>query len=238
MKGVSQESAGEDPSLYNDDLSPVAAEARNWTRWNYASLWIGMVVCVPTYMLASSLIEGGMNWWQASLTVLLGNLIVLIPMLLNGIPGTRHGIPFPVLLRASFGTRGAVFAGLLRALVGCGWFGIQSWIGGSALYQLLLIPFPALGNSPELGGLFGFNLAEGLCFLAFWGMNIWVVWKGIELIRLLESWAAPLLLFSGLLLFAWAWKEVGSFQEILAASESIQGELEQSFAHIFWRHFL
>ncbi len=220
--------------MTNLDLAPVPLAERIWTRWNFASLWIGMAVCVPTYMLASSLIEGGMNWWQATLTILLGNLIVLIPMILNGIPGARYGIPFPVLLRASFGTRGAVFAGLLRALVGCGWFGIQSWIGGSALYHLLLVPMPELQQTPYLGDFIGFNLAEGLCFLAFWGLNIWVIWKGMDLVRRVESWAAPVLLAAGLLLFGWAWMEVGSFQKVLDASKHIQGDSSQGFGTHFW----
>src|SRR5881628_2241245 len=122
----------QDSSLYSPDLAPVPPERRKWGVWNFAALWISMAACIPTYMLASSLIEGGMNWWQAILTVFLGNLIVLIPMVLNAHAGTHYGIPFPVYCRASFGTKGANIPALLRALVACGWFGIRTWIGGNA----------------------------------------------------------------------------------------------------------
>src|ERR1700733_6231482 len=137
-----------DPSLYNSDLAPIPAEMRSWGIYNYASLWVAMSVCIPTYMLASGLIAGGMSWIQAVLTILLGNFIVLIPMLLNAHAGARYGIPFPVFLRASFGVGGANIAALLRAVVACGWFGIQSWIGGSAIDAMLIVIWPsAEGNS-------------------------------------------------------------------------------------------
>ena len=124
-----------DPTLYNKDLAPISPEERSWGTYNYASLWVAMSVCIPTYMLASGLIAGGMNWWEAVGTVLLGNLIVLIPMLLNGHAGTKYGIPFPVFVRSSFGVRGANIPALLRALVACGWFGIQTWVGGEAIFD-------------------------------------------------------------------------------------------------------
>ena len=126
-----------DPSLINDDIRPVALGERHWTVLSMASLWVGMVVCVPTYMLAGGLIDQGMSWSQAVLTILLGNVIVLAPMILNGHPGTKYGVPFPVLARASFGINGAHVPSLLRALVACGWFGIQTWVGGAAIYALL-----------------------------------------------------------------------------------------------------
>src|SRR5215471_13278430 len=133
-------------SYSNEDLAVVPAMARHWDTWNYTALWISMSACIPTYMLASSLIEGGMNWWQAILTIFLGNVIVLIPMILNAHAGTLYGIPFPVYCRASFGTKGANVPALLRALVACGWFGIQTWIGGNAIYEILAVFVPALGS--------------------------------------------------------------------------------------------
>src|SRR5437660_8464117 len=134
--------------LYNHDLAPVSAERRTWTTYNYAALWVSMSVNILTYMLAASLIQGGMNWKQAVLTVFLGNIIVLAPMLLNSHPGARYGVPFPVLARASFGVLGANVAAVLRALVACGWFGIQTWIGGEAINILLKTVWPAWGNNP------------------------------------------------------------------------------------------
>src|SRR6201993_1602848 len=133
-----------DSALYSPDLAPVPTSGRKWKMWNFAALWISMAACIPTYMLASSLIGEGMNWSQAILTIFLGNLIVLIPMVLNAHAGTLYGIPFPVYCRASFGTKGANIPALMRAFVACGWFGIQAWIGGSAIYKILGVFFKSL----------------------------------------------------------------------------------------------
>src|SRR5436190_2482951 len=142
-----------DSPLYNADLAPTTAEQRKWTVLSIAALWVSMSACIPTYQLASSLVSGGMNWWQAVVTIFLGNVIVLIPMVLNAHAGTKYGIPFPVYCRASFGTLGANIPALLRAFVACGWFGIQTWIGGAALFQLAAIFFPGItkGHSTVLG---------------------------------------------------------------------------------------
>src|ERR1700719_4384715 len=169
-------------SLYNKDLAPVPIERRTWGIYNYASLWVAMSVCIPTYMLASGLIAGGMNWWHAIGTISLGNLIVLAPMLLNARAGTRYGIPFPVFVRASFGVRGANVPAVLRALVACGWFGIQTWIGGQAIFAMLQIMWPAMKGSSA--GLWG-------CFFFFWALNMIVIWRGIDTIKVLEGIAAP-----------------------------------------------
>jgi len=204
-----------DPHLYNEDLAPVAPSGRTW-RWTaIAALWVGMVVCVPTYMLASSMIQQGMSWWQSILTVLLGNLIVLGPMALVGHAGTKHGIPFPVLLRSSFGTFGANVPAILRGLVACGWFGIQTWVGGSAVYTLLnAVTGQALVGSP-LPWL-GIDMAQVLCFLAFWGLHVWFIANGTESIRWLETLAAPFLIVMGLALLVWAYVRAGGFGEMLA----------------------
>src|SRR5271154_3617899 len=197
-----------DSSLYNPDLAPVPQEKRSWSTYNYASLWIAMSVCIPTYMLASGLIAGGMNWFQAVFTVLLGNLIVLIPMLLNAHAGTRYGIPFPVFIRASFGVRGANIPAILRALVACGWFGIQAWIGGQAMYSLLQIVWPAARSSSS--GLW-------ICFFAFWALNMFVILRGIETIKYLEGIAASFMLGVGLLLLWWITKQAGGLGPVLSA---------------------
>src|SRR5438270_5847031 len=166
-----------DSSLYNEDLAPVPPARRTWTIYNYASLWVAMSVCIPTYMLASGLIAGGMNWWQAIGTILLGNLIVLVPMLLNAHAGARYGIPFPVFVRASFGVKGANIPAVLRALVACGWFGIQSWIGGTAIAQMVNVIAPRTVQM---------HWVPGVCFLCFWALNMYVVWRGVESIRFLQ----------------------------------------------------
>src|SRR3954470_10839131 len=145
--------------LYNADLAPVPPSARKWGLASFAALWISMSACIPTYMLASGLIGSGMNWSQAVLTIFLGNVIVLIPMILNAHAGTRYGIPFPVLCRASFGTRGANVPALLRAFVACGWFGIQTWIGGAAIYKILTVFVPGL-TSPDAAKFLGITLPE------------------------------------------------------------------------------
>src|SRR5512146_1649234 len=152
--------------LFNEDLAPVPAEGRKWRVGSFAALWISMSACIPTYMLASSLIGGGMNWWQAVLTIFLGNLIVLIPMVLNAHAGTKYGIPFPVYCRASFGTFGANVPAILRALVACGWFGIQAWIGGDAIYKIC-ITILNLHPAPA-DNWFGINAGQFASFLFFW----------------------------------------------------------------------
>jgi len=168
--------------LISEDLAPTTPEKRTWTTYNYAALWIGMAHCIPTYMMASGLLAQGMNWWQALLTILVGNLIVLVPMLLNSHGGTQYGIPFPVLCRASFGVWGANIPAILRALVACGWFGIQTWIGGVAMDRLLASSFPSWGSHTML------------CFYLFWMLNIVIIWKGMDAVRWFEGWAAPAVL--------------------------------------------
>ena len=146
---MSNSPATDNSSLINEDLAPVPQEKRKWGTWNYAALWISMSLCIPSYQLASGMIKDGMNWWQAIMTMLLGNLIVLVPMILNGRAGTKYGIPFPVFVRSSFGTKGANIPAMLRAIVAGGWFGIQTWIGGKSLYRLLKVWFPLNVNDPN-----------------------------------------------------------------------------------------
>src|SRR5436305_1722357 len=169
--------------LSNPDLAPTTPAQRTWSAWSIAALWISMSACIPTYMLASSLIDGGMNWYQAVLTVFLGNAIVLVPMVLNAHAGTRYGIPFPVYCRASFGVLGANVPAMLRALVACGWFGIQTWIGGWAIYKILAIYVPSWELLPKVAPL-DINAAQLACFLAVWAINMAVIYHGIESIRL------------------------------------------------------
>lgn len=217
--------------LTNDELAPVPIERRTWTQWNIAALWVGMSVCIPTYMLASSLISGGMNWWQAVLTVFLGNLIVLIPMVLNAHAGTKYGISFPVFARASFGVLGANIPAILRAIVACGWFGIQTWIGGWAIYKLALSVVPVLAQAPELGFI-GINAAQFACFLFFWALNVWIFWRGMESIRVVEDWGAPLLLIIGVALLGWAYFKAGGFGPMLSQPSKFTSNAE------FWKFFV
>jgi len=222
-------------SLYNEDLAPVSWDRRKWGLASFAALWISMSACIPTYMLASSLIGGGMNWWEAILTVFLGNLIVLIPMVLNAHAGTQYGIPFPVLCRASFGTMGANLPALLRALVACGWFGIQTWIGGSAIYKILAIFLPGLA-APGMSTLFGITLPQFACFLFFWAINMWVIYMGIESIRFLLNIKAPLLIALGLLFLWWAYRTAGGFGPILSQPSAFdpgQAKAGQFFSFFF-----
>jgi NCS1 family nucleobase:cation symporter-1 len=189
-------------SLYSEDLAPVPVTNRKWNTWNYAALWISMSLCIPTYMLASSLIGGGMNWWQAILTIFLGNTIVLVPMILNGHAGAKYGIPFPVFARASFGVRGANIPAILRAIVACGWFGIQTWIGGAAIYQMIRVWSPSL---PEIDASALFPQAiPFFCFLAFWALNMFIVYLGVESIRKLLVFKAIFLPVAALALLFWA----------------------------------
>ncbi len=202
-------SAIEQSRLYSEDLAPVPVAKRDWSTYNYAALWISMAHCIPTYMLSSGLIAEGMNWWQALFTILLGNTIVLIPILLNSHPGTKYGIPFPVFARASYGTIGSNLPAIMRALVACGWFGIQAWIGGQALHTFMKSIIPAW---PTLlgGAVGGHTPTEWLSFLVFWAMNIYIIYRGMNLLRAVENWAAPFVLVMTALLLAWAvWRAGG-----------------------------
>jgi len=207
----------ESSPLYNRDLAPADPARRTWSTYNYAALWVSMSVNILTYMLAASLIQGGMDWKQAVLTVFLGNTIVLAPMLLNSHPGAKYGIPFPVLARASFGLLGANVAAVLRALVACGWFGIQSWIGGEAINTLLATLWPAWARNPH---------GVVICFAVFWTINLIVVLKGIEYIRFLQGISAPILLGVGLLLLAWAYTNAGGFGPMLSARSQFRSTAE------------
>jgi nucleobase:cation symporter-1, NCS1 family len=214
-KGGILEVEGEIVSPYNNhDLAPARLAERKWATRDIAALWISMSACVPTYTLASSLIEKGMSWWQAVLTIFLGNTIVLLPMVLNAHAGTKYGIPFPVYCRSSFGVLGANVPAILRALVACGWFGIQSWIGGAAIYQILVIFAPSWKEMPA--SYAGINGPQLLCFLFFWGINMIVIYRGIDSIRVLLNIKAPLLIGLGLLLLYWAYKNAGGFGPMLA----------------------
>ena len=213
VAGIS-EVVGEIESPYiNEDLAPTTFAQRKWATKDIAALWISMSACVPTYMLASSLIAEGMSWWQAVLTITLGNAIVLLPMILNAHAGTKYGIPFPVYCRAAFGIRGANVPAVLRALVACGWFGIQAWIGGWAIYKILAIHWTAWEALPT--PFFGINGPQLGCFLFFWAINMWVIHKGIDSIRVLLNIKAPLLILLGLALLYWAYSKAGGFGPML-----------------------
>jgi nucleobase:cation symporter-1, NCS1 family len=205
-----------DPRLWNEDLAPVPPERRTWTTWNVAALWVGMAVCITTYTLASSLINQGMNWWQATLTVFLGNVIVLIPMTLNAHPGTAYGIPFPVLLRASFGTFGSNIPALMRGLVACGWFGIQTWVGGAAIYATAAVIFGFDPTTRQPLPVLGISAGEFLCFMIFWAINVWFIVRGMESIKWMETLSAPFLLLVGVALVWWAWSAADGFGPIFS----------------------
>src|SRR5580658_9645000 len=192
----------DDPALFNHDLAPTPLAKRTWTTYNYAALWVSMAHCIPTYMLASGLIGSGMNWWQAILTILLGNTIVLVPILLNSHPGTKYGIPFPVFARAAYGTAGSNLPALMRALVACGWFGIQSWIGGTALNTIFTKLIP--GWDQLLGVQGGHPVTAWISFLIFWGLNILIIYKGMDLLKKFEGFAAPFVMVMTTLLLLWA----------------------------------
>lgn len=219
-------------SLYSEDLAPIPQSKRTWNTWNYAALWISMSLCIPTYMLASSLIEGGMNWWQSILTIFLGNTIVLIPMILNGHAGAKYGIPFPVFARASFGVKGANIPAMLRAIVACGWFGIQTWIGGYALYQMLRLWFPALETLPQIfPESFGLKTGPAITFFLFWILNMYIIYLGVDSIRKLLVFKAFFLPFAAIALLIWAIVAAKGLGPILKQPSKFQDSGE------FWHYF-
>ena len=203
--------------LANEDLLPVSPDRRTWSWWHIASLWIGMAICIPTYTLASGLVDQGWTWQAAVGAVVLGNVVVLLPIALNSHAGTRYGIPFPVLARSSFGVLGANIPAILRGLVACGWFGIQTWIGGWAIYKLFEVIWPGIATLPQILPAFvGLNTGEFLCFMLFWAMNVWIVLRGMDSIKFLETWGSPFLLTVGAALFIWAWARAGGLGPMLA----------------------
>lgn len=214
--------------LSNKDLAPVPESLRTWGTWNYAALWISMSLCIPTYMLASSLIGGGMNWWQAILTIFIGNSIVLVPMILNGHAGAKYGIPFPVFARASFGTKGANIPALLRAIVACGWFGIQTWIGGTALYFMIRVWMPTLPAN-TISGIFP-NTVAFTCFILFWVLNMFIVYLGVESIKKLLVFKAIFLPLAAIALLCWAIVVANGLGPILSQPSTLKGDS-------FWNFF-
>ncbi len=226
------EESEKDPALYSEDLAPIPSTERTWNTWNYAALWISMSLCIPTYMLASSLIEGGMNWWEAILTIFLGNAIVLIPMILNGHAGAKFGIPFPVFARASFGVKGANIPAILRAIVACGWFGIQTWIGGYAIYLMLKLWFPFLENLPSLFPTsFSLQTGPAITFLLFWLLNMYVVYLGVDSIKKLLVFKAFFLPAAALALLFWAINAGHGLGPILSQPSKFTNSAE------FWKFF-
>jgi NCS1 family nucleobase:cation symporter-1 len=222
-----------DAQLSNSDIAPVPSNQRDWKAISFFSLWVGMAVNIPTYMIAASLVDGGMSWQQAMWTVLLGNLIVLVPMALSGHAGTKYGIPFPVFARASFGVNGAHIPSFLRAIVACGWFGIQTWIGGAAIYTIVLILYPGVAELPALmPDWVGVHWVQFSCFMLFWAMNITLIWRGINSIKVLEHLAAPFLLLCGLALLAWAYIRADGFGPMLQAKSQFNST--QEFYQLFF----
>lgn len=229
---VSSENMRPKSSLYSHDLAPIPPAARTWTTWNYAALWVSMSLCIPTYMLASSLIEGGMNWWQAIGTIFLGNTIVLAPMVLNGHAGAKYGIPFPVLARASFGVRLANLPAILRAIVACGWFGIQTWIGGFALYQMWKVWSPGIEQWPRVfPESFGLETGPAVTFFLFWLLNMFIIWLGVETIRKLLVFKAIFLPLAALALLFWAIDAGNGLGPILSQPSKFQSNAA------FWDFF-
>ena len=221
-----------DPSLVNEDLIPVPLSKRTWSTGNYAALWVSMSLCIPTYMLASSLIDGGMNWWQAILTIFIGNTVVLIPMILNGHAGAKYGIPFPVFARASFGVKGANIPAVLRAIVACGWFGIQTWIGGYSIYVMLKMWWPGIETLPQIFPTsFGLETGPAITFFIFWLLNMFVVYKGVDSIRRLLVFKAFVLPLAAIALLFWAITSVESMGEIFSRPSGFATNAE------FWTYF-
>lgn len=204
-----------DHALSNDDLAPTRPDQRTWSTLHVAALWVGMAVCIPTYTLASGLVAKGWSWQASVAAIALGNIVVLLPMVLNAHAGTRYGIPFPVLVRASFGVRGANLPALLRAFVACGWFGINTYIGGTAMAQVVRALFLDGAAPGARLPILGVEPLELLCFLMFWALQLGILLRGIDSIKVLETWSAPFLIFVGVALLAWAISKTGSFGALL-----------------------
>ncbi len=202
-------------SLYSEDLAPVPPKNRTWSKWHLAAIWVGMAVCIPTYLLASYMIKTGLNWYEALIIIGLANLIITIPMVLNGHAGVKYGIPFPVIGRAAFGTKGVHLASVARGVIACGWFGVQTWIGGLAIYAIF---HAIMGTQGELG----LSIGKFIGFGIFWFINIYFIWKGTESIKWLETYSAPILVLIGLALIYWSYTEAGGVSIVLDQSQQLE----------------
>ncbi|MCH7563786.1 MAG: NCS1 family nucleobase:cation symporter-1 [Gemmatimonadetes bacterium] len=223
----------------NADIAPSGIAARTWSMWNFAALWVAMSVCIPTYMLAASMIEAGMNWWQSMLAILIGNAVVLIPLVVTAHAGTRYGIPFPVFARAAYGLTGAHLPSLLRAVVACGWFGIQTWIGGLAINVAIGILWSGWADLGGSWAFMGYGVSHYASFFMFWMVNMHFAWAGTESIKWLETIAAPFLVLMGLALMAWAIVRVGGLGTLLAESNRLAGEQsDRTFAQFMLTLFI
>lgn len=202
-------------SLYSEDLAPVPPEKRTWSKWHLAAIWVGMAVCIPTYLLASYMIKTGLNWYEALIIIGLANIIITIPMVLNGHAGVKYGIPFPVIGRAAFGTKGVHLASVTRGIIACGWFGVQTWIGGLAIYAI----FNAItGSTGELG----LSVGKFVGFGIFWIINMYFIWKGTESIKWLETYSAPILIIMGIALIYWSYAKAEGFSIVLDQSVQLE----------------
>jgi cytosine/uracil/thiamine/allantoin permease len=202
-------------SLYSEDLAPVPKDKRTWNRWSLAALWVGMAVCIPTYLLASYMMKEGMGWLESLIIIGVANLIITIPMVLNGHAGVKYGVPFPVIGRASFGTSGVHLASVTRGIVACGWFGIQTWIGGMAIYEIIY----AFSDSATPMDL---NWLMFICFGVFWVMNMFFIWKGTNSIKWLEEYSAPILILMGVVLIGWGAYNADGLVVVLEQSTQLQ----------------
>lgn len=203
--------------LYSKDLAPVPLDKKTWTTFDMAAIWVGMAVCIPTYILASYMIKSGISWYIALIIIGLANLIITIPMILNGHAGVKYGIPFPVLGRASFGTKGIHIPAVVRAIVACGWFGVQTWIGGLAIYAIWNAISGSLDPNPN-----GLNFGEFISFSIFWFINMYFIWQGTNSIKWLEGFSAPILIIIGIALIFWGTNEAGGFNVVLDKGVQLQ----------------
>ncbi len=210
--------------LYSEDLAPVPKDKRTWSVWSLAALWVGMAVCIPTYLLASYMITTGLTWWEALIIIGLANLIITVPMVLNGHAGVKYGVPFPVIGRSSFGVKGIHVPSVIRGIVACGWFGVNTWLGGLAIYSIFMV---ITGNDPEIGLSWG----QFICFGIFWLLNMFFIWRGTDSIKWLEEYSAPILIVMGLLLIGWGMNKAGGFGIVLDQSAQLEKPAAVLYQH-------
>ncbi|KAL6300389.1 permease for cytosine/purines, uracil, thiamine, allantoin-domain-containing protein [Sparassis latifolia] len=190
--------------LVNDDLSPVGPEKRTWGTWNFVAFWIADSFNINTWMIASSMVQLGLSWWQAWIAVWVGYGVVAPFIVLNARPGAIFHVTFPVVARTSFGMWGSLWCVFNRGAMACIWYGVQASIGGSCVLVMLRTMWPSVNNiHNSMPASSGTNTRDFMCFFLFWLISLPAIWIPIHKVRHLFTLKAIIVPVAGISFFIW-----------------------------------